>query len=922
MSKKLRKILLFNSVARADAYAEKLALKGEGLNVRCTTSTNYLKDLLLTTGLDFQIVDNVSRLAFIISIVNNLPSSFAKSYFKTDASIELLCQLVKSLAGCNYFHITQNINTNDIKMSQTLSSIAIILADHYFVAIESGKLVEIGTFARHLKEIGFKPSDEIVVMDNMEMQSAVYDYYKYLGATGTIFTDPSFVDYDSSFGDKPVEVDILTGSRARTDAIIETVKNNKGKNILISSSDPDLLFTDMKALVADQDDISLSLKSSTAFKDTYFGQQLINAFSIYLGKGSDMTALSDFAQNPYSGMSKFQALAYDKRLRSNTFSGGPEEINYLMRESENAEKFFSLFSDGGTNIDKVLAEIGKIAYSCERFTEPIRATETATIHAIRNLNKMLFNLGFQETLNPNLISWLAFSQDRAFGPEDAQTKITIVSNSQVKREATHSYDIVIGTDISTLVYNATSNMSSVDKLLELADISKLHSEIVSARIDFASIGEVAKDKIVLLLPLRSDSFDEVFTSFPAQEKFGIKSDKLNEIVDTFKNGGAEVKVFGEENLVTTCAHNIKAVDECESRTFTLWKNDLNHRSDFAKFLTFERYHGQLMPVLSPSQIESYISCPLKWFYNRKINASGLDYDFNALVQGNIVHETYRRFYEELKKKNVNRLVVDEMKKYDDIFAKVYTDVFDEAMSNGVTDIKKLHSNVFLEAHQRENLYYECGCNLHLHASLPKDYYVGECEFNIMDQGLFEYAGALINGRIDRIDYCDTDNTFMVLDYKAKVKSIKPGYYVYDDDGNLVCSEMPSNLQSLIYSSVFERISDRKCKAALYVAYLRPSGKGKRFVNGAVDPSIANAFIGSMNATTFDLIEFQGEGERYDRAIIEPVALIPFSIQEVMEATENAIAPYIERIVAGDIEPQPSERSNCRFCDVSGCLVRK
>lgn len=907
---------------RANAYAERLARDGAGFGIKCTTSTNYLKDLLVTSGLNVQIIDETTRLAIIISIINNLPTSLAKSYFLEDSAVELLCQYVKNAAGVQCSEVIRMENVANMKDSEKLSSIAFILASHYFSAIEAINLVELGTLASLLQTKEFKTQDEIYIMDNIELQPSVLDYYKYLGAKGISITNPSFYDYDVAYSNKQIEVDVLTGSRARTEALSRAINDNLGKNIIVSCADPDSTYEELKALLSDREDILVRLKTTINLSDTFFGQQLINTYTISSEKGFSMTSLSDFAHNPYSNMRKFQICEYDKRLRGNTFSGGHEEIDQLMQVSDSAYKFLSLYSGSGTNIDEVLREIANIAYSCEKFSEPTRAVESASIMAIRSLHKMLFNLGFQDILNPKLFSWLTFGHEKSFGSEKPSTKITLVKGSALKKEAPSSYDAVISLDISSAALSAQSNNDSLDILLEKAGVSKLHTKIDEARLDFAAIGEISCDKSIMFLPLRSDSFDEVFTSFPAQEKFSITSDKLDEIVETLQGQGVKVKVFGEENLVYTCAHIEKSSDQCENRTFTIWENDLNHKCDFSKFLKFENVRGARMPILSPSQIESYISCPFKWFYERQISAQSLDYEFNSIIRGNIVHESYRRFYEELKGMDVRRLDKGDDTKYNELFTQIFCSVFDEAMQNGISEAGKEHINVFLESQERNRLYYEVTKSLNLHALFPKDYYVGECEFEILEKGTYDFAGAIINGRIDRIDYNDIDNSFLVIDYKAKVKNMKSGYFSYGEDGELRCEVLPSNIQTIIYASIFQQISKRTNKAALYAAYTPNSNNSKRFLNGIVDPSIASQFANTLNSDTFDLIRFKEEGERYDYSIIHKEALVPFRIQEVMEATEDAIAPYIERIVAGDISPVSSERSNCLFCSVSGCQSRK
>ncbi len=921
MTKMRKRVLIFRSLDRANSYAEHLAEHGDGLNIKCTTSTNYIKDLLLTSGLGVQVVDEVTRVAFIISIVNNLPASFAKSYFTSESSIELLCQLVKNLGGVDYERVGDLGEIDDIKTSEKLTKIALIIADHYFSAISAIKLVEIGTLARSLHDREFKVNDDIQIIDNIELQPALYEYYKYLGARGQVIDDPSNVDYNDHFSAKQIEVDILTGSRARTEALQDVIAENKGKKILLSSDSPDEVYANLKTMLEGRDDVMVTVKSRINLFDTYFGQQILNAYEIYSEKGLSMTVLSNFAHNPYSCMRKFKICEYDKRLRGSTFSGGSDEIDQLMQVSETAYKFLSLFSDGGTNIDQVISDISNIANDDEKFSKPTQSIELSSLMVIRSLTKMLFSLGFQDVFNPNLIKWLAFSHEKSFGNSSANTKITIVSKSSLKKEAKASYDTVASLDISSSAYNAKTDTTSIDRLLEDLGICKLHTKIDEARCDFAAIGEVAQKKIIMFLPMRNESFEDVFTSFPAQELFSIDSDKLHEIKKTLEKQNIKVKVFGEENLSITCGHTLVDQEKCLSSPFTIWKNDLIHDKSFTKFLHFETIKGARLPILSPSQIESYITCPYLWFYDRMIGAKSLDYEFNALVCGNIVHEAYKCFYDELRQIGVRRLTSQDKNRYDKKYSNIFSEKFDGAMYNGVSDTTMPRINVFLESHQRENLYIESIKSLHLHSELPKNYYVEECEYDILEHGICEYAGAIINGRIDRVDCSDTDNSFYIIDYKAKIKNIKPAKFDFTEAGELICTTLPSNIQTLIYSSIYEKISNKYPVASLYAAYLHSSIKGMRFLNGAVDPKIASQFTKTSSISPDELANCDKVDNLYDVSIIEDNAIIPISLSEAMSAIEKFIAPYIERMVAGDISPLTATNQKCAFCNVDWCKTR-
>jgi RecB family exonuclease len=50
-------------------------------------------------------------------------------------------------------------------------------------------------------------------------------------------------------------------------------------------------------------------------------------------------------------------------------------------------------------------------------------------------------------------------------------------------------------------------------------------------------------------------------------------------------------------------------------------------------------------VFSVSEIETYLACPLRWFYERVVSPRQLDYEFDARSRGRLAHEMLRATYE-------------------------------------------------------------------------------------------------------------------------------------------------------------------------------------------------------------------------------------------------------------------------------------
>ena len=178
------------------------------------------------------------------------------------------------------------------------------------------------------------------------------------------------------------------------------------------------------------------------------------------------------------------------------------------------------------------------------------------------------------------------------------------------------------------------------------------------------------------------------------------------------------------------------------------------------------------------------------------------------------------------------------------------------------------------------------------AELLPTFHPAYLEYNVAEGATAEYAGHLLVGTADRIDV-DDEGHAVVLDYKA---SVSPEHELaVREEGRL------GKVQALIYAQVARRMLGLNPVGALYVCY------GKRCaVTGAYDATVLeSSHLPSMRHDKCEFAPRDGE-----------------SFADLLDRTEEAIAHGVERMLSGDVRPDPSSPHACTWCPVLSCAERR
>ena len=334
-----------------------------------------------------------------------------------------------------------------------------------------------------------------------------------------------------------------------------------------------------------------------------------------------------------------------------------------------------------------------------------------------------------------------------------------------------------------------------------------------------------------------------------------------------------------------------------------------------------------LPVLSASQLESYLECPLKWFSLRRLRLLDNDAGFGPLEMGTFVHSvlelTYARLFEEGRAKLSLRDA--------DAMAHAHVVLDEQFRAHREHQHMRVGSKVAYQALIPHNAADEGAMErLHRDLSSTLDYvaarFVGyeprafEWEFGrgpktSAQSGLpalpeATYAGVRVTGTVDRIDV-NPSGQAVVIDYKHKgPNGFFAEYAAFGRSGDEEDFVLPRRIQALLYAQVVRRaFPDLRIVGALYLGT-----RGTHELSGAVAEAQADALfgtsLGSRRAKQVIIGDndlFGQEGQR--------------GMNAYLDAVEDAIARKVERLREGHIEAEPLDASACAYCPVSNCERR-
>lgn len=524
----------------------------------------------------------------------------------------------------------------------------------------------------------------------------------------------------------------------------------------------------------------------------------------------------------------------------------------------------------------------------------------------------------------------------------ATCTVTILSPSQAALLPAHSADTVVfcGQDSQTSAIAPASG--ALVNLLAHLDIEQPIEPLEAARLEFALAVNAARANIAFSKALFDAAGEKTYPSAMLSEVLAnysfinVKGKAVSRLV-------ADAATHVDEGLVE---ENIGATGSFPESKGVPARACAGQLADgLRRFVIVPRdgVAADTAPVLSASQIESYLECPYKWFTLRRLKLENSDAGFSNLEMGSFAHRVLEVVH--------RRLMFEAAVAESLIAPELLEDPRDAKLPEGelfwfdpklrleasrVTPANLAHAQDLLREEFALHLAHQAteGDRKAKQALIPhteserrrlddlQNDLLGLLEYEAdkfvgFEPRLFEgsfgkgglqatYAGVELTGTIDRIDVNEQGQA-IVIDYKHKSKLF--GEYALsgaskDMDADFALS---NRVQTLIYAQVARRLLEPLGIEVIGALYLgtRPAYQ----ISGAMSLSCANT-----------VYPFGEASEAWFERVTVPVPGAG-SFYELLDRTEEQIELALNRLRAGMIEANPLSLKACDYCPVTQCEKR-
>ena len=662
--------------------------------------------------------------------------------------------------------------------------------------------------------------------------------------------------------------------------------------------------------------------------------------------------LTDYLISPISGISVERAWMLDKSWRGNRTLYATRVLETLSKAAMSsrlcAETIKSL-------------ELGRIGSAAQRIIEYLSAeasdeqseaaqSEEALLQNQESLKVMskivssaqeLHEAGLKLTPQ-TLKSFIDLCKDQAVmtpvsNGVKSDIQVLIAPVNQAHSFEPYMFDTVIFQGMDTLNFGAKASDGALQEFVRHASKTPKVSEFARYQRDFYTALTTASTSVAFEKVEQKDVFNAV----------ALSEVKACYPKDYAKKTGL---VRGEEEVLVNLlpqASDPERVAELPTIESGEIDPKLKNIVVLPRHLTRETLEQELqglievsregLPLLSASQIETYLECPYKWFTQRRIKISQVDTEFAPMQMGTFIHRVLELTHATLLAEALgcdvadvdlavesallqdipgSRITFDNLDHAKQVLDSCFAQVWDEQFNN----INRASSNEMIphsiqERKQVENIRENLKNLLEFEAS----HFIGyqprffELRFG-REENVVEYAGAQFTGSIDRVDV-NAHGQALIIDYKHKgTKDLKAYSAKLSLDSELSKEILPRHVQSAIYAQIMRKQLTKYKLEPVAAIYLGTKEQKEK-------PSFALAGM-ATEAATEHIWNIHPEDKKLRDQAVMVVSQNSAEFADYLDAWESLIAQKVQAMLSGDVRANPCDKDACRYCPVKLCDKRR
>lgn len=895
----VRKVLLFPTYDQALNYRKRLATAApSGLfDVTVTTPNSWLQDTWELYGDGRMLVSSLERSFAVREVLAQ--SSFAKAsavgfepaaprVFGEEANSIAVSDGLVTLASrffaesCGSAQLEDALACAPSELSDQEREL-LVLVEPYRNLLSSRGMIETGDALRILADAGHAATFEMPQAFSLPPAFKRF-VEKVSPETLADIDEPRITRCGGEVAPRFLFAAGPTSQNALLAREIITAAAEECATILVASANPLDLYNALAAPLAAAH-IGCAVHARKPFAQTDFGRAYTSIMEFLTSNDHSPASLQDFLDSPFSGIDNVQASQTDSLIRGNRLLSF-EDLRAMARlMSPYFDSFEELAADADASV--LLDYFTDVATELPGRDAAYISEQTSAIAGLRKV---------YETAR----AWQVSPADFTFALqlmqvdvsrtdcEQEQVRVEIVSTKAATDVAAQACSHVFVCDLDARFWPASGTHNALITLQEKLGLACEDETLAEARRTFETFKAYATNSFVCQRVLEAGGDEDVYPAFVLEEFIETYRD-ADEELDRFGLPAAlstQAQALGEEELAANAS--VGATDSIElpaAAHATL--------SDAAFPLLFtsssRSFQNPEALILSPSAIEAYVNCPYSWFVSRRVCPEAPDEGFGPLEQGTFVHAVYEAFYQRVPAElNAKRVTPENLEQARVLMARVFDEQLALQPQLETTRLVPITPTERAEAQRLKNQLIR---GLALHARMLPSFAPVEHEHEITSAENITYAGAVLRGRVDRIDVSADGASYVVIDYKGGIVGHEAGHFEGD------AFMMPHKIQALIYAQALRKTFPQAHPVgALYLSYRAREAK-------------------SLLSGSCSQVLHEAEGFASKKCEVQ------MNFETYLNEIETQVARCLDEMRTGYIEPRPLCVQSCKYCPVPNCERR-